>query len=236
MNTLSFLQGIADPFPAPELALTEPNGLLAVGGDLHPQRLLTAYYQGIFPWFSHEDPILWWSPDPRAIFLPDEVNVSRSLRKFIKKAGWRFTINHAFADVVAGCAMPREQQAGTWITGEIRLAYQQLHELGRAHSIEVWQEQRLIGGLYGINVGQVFCGESMFHRETNASKAAFVMLSQHVKAAGYQLIDAQVMNPHLLSLGARALKRDDFIGRLQQLRDGSTAAHCWDKQEVQIAL
>lgn len=236
MNTLSFLQTAADPFPAPELALTEPNGLLAVGGDLHPQRLLSAYYQGIFPWFSHDDPILWWSPDPRAIFLPNEVKVSRSLRKFIKKMPWRYTINHAFADVVAGCAMPRPQQAGTWITGEIRLAYQQLHEMGRAHSIEVWQEDRLIGGLYGINVGQVFCGESMFHRATNASKAAFVLLSQHAQQAGYQLIDAQVMNPHLASLGAKTLPRQEFIGQLQQLRDGATANHCWQKQEVHIAF
>ncbi|QSX32189.1 leucyl/phenylalanyl-tRNA--protein transferase [Shewanella avicenniae] len=236
MNTLSFLQDASDPFPAPEFALTEPNGLLAVGGDLHPERLLSAYYQGIFPWFNHNDPILWWSPDPRAIFLPGSVNVSRSLRKYMKKMGWRYTINHAFADVVAGCAMTRQQQPGTWITGEMRLAYQQLHELGRAHSIEVWQEERLIGGLYGLNVGLIFCGESMFHRETNASKAAFVVLHHHLLCHGFKLIDAQVMNPHLASLGARSLDRRSFIELVHRFRDGQAIAGCWAPQEVEIAL
>lgn len=236
MNSLSFINHITDPFPSPELALKDPNGLLAIGGDLHPQRLLNAYYEGIFPWFNQHDPILWWSPDPRAIFVPGSVNIARSLRKYLRKKAWRITINHAFADVVAGCAMPRPGQDGTWITSEIRLAYQELHRLGRAHSFEVWQGERLIGGLYGLDVGQVFCGESMFHRETNASKAAFIALHQHALVKGYKLIDAQVMNPYLLSLGAKAIERKQFLALLYRYRDGEAMPGSWRASEVHLEL
>lgn len=236
MNSLSFLNHEFDAFPATELALTEPNGLLAVGGDLSSARLLDAYYHGIFPWFNPGDPILWWSPDPRAIFLIEEVRVSMSLRKFIKKQRWKFTINQSFNDVIVGCAAPRLSQSGTWITQDIQLAYQELHQQGHAHSIEVWENNALVGGLYGLAVGQVFCGESMFHRKTNASKAAMAVLAQHLRLSGFKLIDAQVMNPHLESLGAQPLKRSDFIHLLGQLRDKPAAANRWQTSEVQLAL
>ncbi|MGX9459646.1 leucyl/phenylalanyl-tRNA--protein transferase [Shewanella sp. A14] len=233
MNTLSYLnQSIG--FPPPEHALTEPNGLLAIGGDLQPARLLQAYYQGIFPWFNTNDPILWWSPDPRAVFMPTHHFGSKSLVKFLKKSSWRFTINHAFLDVVAGCAQPRGTQDGTWITAEIQMAYYELHLQGHAHSLEVWDGEQLVGGLYGIPVGSVFCGESMFHRQTNASKAAFAILNQHLSKHHFQLIDAQVMNPHLASLGAKALPRREFLSILHRNRDQQISASMWHKQEVLI--
>ncbi|RPA61692.1 leucyl/phenylalanyl-tRNA--protein transferase [Shewanella frigidimarina] len=233
MNSLSYLnQSIG--FPPPEQALTDPNGLLAIGGDLHPDRLAQAYYQGIFPWFNANDPILWWSPDPRAVFTPSHPFGSKSLIKFLKKSAWRFTINQAFLDVVAGCAGPRNTQDGTWISAEIQMAYYELHLQGHAHSIEVWDGEQLVGGLYGIPVGGIFCGESMFHRQTNASKAAFAILNQHLVKHDFQLIDAQVMNPHLVSLGAKALPRSEFLTILHQYRDRATSASMWNKQEVFI--
>ncbi|GGB49333.1 leucyl/phenylalanyl-tRNA--protein transferase [Shewanella inventionis] len=233
MNSLSYLnQSIG--FPPPEHALTEPNGLLAIGGDLQPQRLMKAYYEGIFPWFNASDPILWWSPDPRAVFKPTAPFGSKSLLKFLKKSSWRYTINHAFLDVLAGCAAPRNRQDGTWISAEIQMAYYELHLQGKAHSIEVWDQEHLVGGLYGLPIGKVFCGESMFHRQTNASKAAFAILNQHLVQHDFQLIDAQVMNPHLLSLGAKALPRADFLHLLHQYRDNTIAASIWAPQEVLI--
>ncbi|MGL4475854.1 MAG: leucyl/phenylalanyl-tRNA--protein transferase [Shewanella sp.] len=236
MNTLSYLDHQLSSFPSPEQALTEPNGLLAIGGDLSCQRLLSAYYHGIFPWFNQDDPILWWSPDPRAIFIPGEIHISASLKKSLKKQSWRFTINHSFSDVINACAAPRAQQAGTWISEQIISAYEQLHHQGRAHSFEVWQQDRLIGGLYGINIGQVFCGESMFHTETNASKAALIMLQQHLLRFNCQLIDAQVMNPHLQSLGAITIKRSEFLQQLYRLRQTTISAECWQPQEITLEL
>lgn len=234
MNSLSFLNDKLTGFPSPEYALAEPNGLLAIGGDLHPDRLLNAYYQGIFPWFNVNDPILWWSPDPRAVFIPGKIHLSTSLRKHVKRHQWKITIDKAFTDVMAGCAQPRAKQDGTWITQEIQLAYCELHRLGHAHSLEVWHGERLIGGLYGIAIGQVFCGESMFHRETNASKVAMMALNQHLFQHGFKLIDAQVMNPHLASLGAKALKRSDFLTLLKEFREGMVDANCWHTPEVII--
>ncbi|NMH64218.1 leucyl/phenylalanyl-tRNA--protein transferase [Shewanella salipaludis] len=236
MNSLSYLNHELAAFPSPEHALTDPNGLLAIGGDLQPSRLLAAYYEGIFPWFNVNDPILWWSPDPRAIFIPGKIKISTSLRKFLRKQSWRITVNHAFTDVMAGCAQPRKQQDGTWITQEIQLAYRELHMLGHAHSIEVWDNHRLIGGLYGLAIGQVFCGESMFHRQTNASKAAMLALQQHLRRGGFRLIDAQVMNPHLESLGAESLKRDDFLVLLKRFRDAEPHAGVWAQTEVVLEL
>ncbi len=236
MNSLSYLDHEFEAFPSPELALTDPNGLLAIGGDLRPERLLTAYYNGIFPWFNSDDPILWWSPDPRAIFIPGQVNISSSLRKYLKKQSWHFTINHAFSDVMAGCAQPRAKQAGTWITQDIQAAYHSLHQQGHAHSIEVWNGRQLIGGLYGLAVGQVFCGESMFHRQTNASKAAMAVLQQHLIQMGFKLIDAQVMNPHLESLGAQPIKRTEFIQLLTQFRDQVVNPAAWLPSEVILEL
>ncbi|MCS6209036.1 leucyl/phenylalanyl-tRNA--protein transferase [Shewanella baltica] len=236
MKSLSFLNHEFEAFPSPELALTDPNGLLAIGGDLRPERLLSAYYNGIFPWFNSDDPILWWSPDPRAVFIPGEVHISTSFRKYLKKQPWRITINHAFTDVMAGCAQPREKQSGTWITQEIQMAYRELHYTGHAHSIEVWEGERLIGGLYGLAIGQVFCGESMFHRKTNASKAAVAALQQHLLKMGFKLIDAQVMNPHLESLGAKAIKRIDFITLLSELRNNPVDPTTWTTKEVILEL
>ncbi|MGL5359261.1 MAG: leucyl/phenylalanyl-tRNA--protein transferase [Shewanella sp.] len=236
MKSLSFLDHPSATFPSPERALTDPNGLLAVGGDLRPERLLSAYYNGIFPWFNAEDPILWWSPDPRAIFIPGQVNISTSLRKYLTKQTWRYTINHAFSEVMAGCALPRQKQAGTWISQDIQRAYQTLHQQGYAHSIEVWQGKLLIGGLYGLALGQVFCGESMFHRQTNASKAAMAVLQQHLLTMGFALIDAQVMNPHLASLGAQAINRSEFLQLLSQYRDKKVQADAWRQREVTLDL
>lgn len=216
------------------MALTEPNGLLAIGGDLTPQRLINAYYQGIFPWFNNHDPILWWSPDPRAVLTPGTINISRSLAKFIKKCRWRFTINHAFNEVIAACAAPRTYQNDTWITETIQQAYIRLHHKHWAHSIEVWEEDKLIGGLYGVAMGHIFCGESMFHRKSNASKMAFLLLEQHLISYGYQLIDAQIMNPHLASLGAKSIRRVEFMEHLHKLRDQQIAPRAWDKAEVTL--
>jgi leucyl/phenylalanyl-tRNA--protein transferase len=231
VNSLSYLNEQVC-FPEPEQALEDPNGLLAIGGDLHPKRLLEAYYNGIFPWFNERDPILWWSPNPRAVFVPKRDFGSKSLRKYMKKSSWQFTINHAFLDVIAACAQPRADEQGTWISAEIQMAYYELHLQGKAHSFEVWDQQRLIGGLYGIPVGKVFCGESMFHRQTNASKAAFAMLNQHLTKHDFALIDAQLVNPHLTNLGAKAISRDDFLAILRQQRDQQISGSPWQKQEV----
>ncbi|MGS0692047.1 leucyl/phenylalanyl-tRNA--protein transferase [Shewanella sp. 0m-4] len=236
MNSLSYLNHDQQGFPPPEQALSDPNGLLAVGGDLHPERLLTAYYNGIFPWFNLDDPILWWSPDPRAVFVPGNMKISRSLVKYLKKQQWTYTINHHFEAVTAGCAEPRAGQDGTWISTEIQQAYLSLHQQGHAHSLEVWQDKQLIGGLYGLAIGQVFCGESMFHRATNASKAAMIVLQQHLQRCGFKLIDAQVVNPHLDSLGAKSIRRDDFLRLLTHLRDGEVSIDSWSKAEVSIEL
>lgn len=235
MKTLIFLQG-EQPFPEPEQALDEPNGLLAVGGDLTPQRLKSAYYRGIFPWFNEGDPILWWSPDPRAVFQIGSVHLSHSLKKVIKKQPWKITVNRDFPAVISNCAQIRNDQQGTWITTEIQNAYVTLHEQKQAHSIEVWLNNKLVGGLYGINVGKVFCGESMFHKVSNASKVALVALEQHLAIAGYQLIDAQISNPHLTTLGAQVMSRNQFLLKLSELRDKKAASFCWETQEISIAI
>nr|WP_275658965.1 leucyl/phenylalanyl-tRNA--protein transferase [Shewanella sp. Isolate11] len=233
---MSYLNNELAKFPSPEYALTDPNGLLAIGGDLHPKRLLSAYYDGIFPWFNENDPILWWSPDPRAVFVPGTMKISRSLKRHINKSQWRFSVNRAFNRVIESCAQSRQGKEGTWITAEIQHAYKALHRQGKAHSIEVWENEQLVGGLYGIAVGQVFCGESMFHYKTNASKAAMMMLHQHLLNHKFRLIDAQVMNPHLESLGAKALKRSDFINLLKRFRDIEVASDTWHCNEVFLEL
>ncbi len=236
MNSLSYLNQDQQGFPPPEQALSDPNGLLAVGGDLQPERLLNAYYNGIFPWFNQDDPILWWSPDPRAVFSPGNLRVSRSLVKYLKKQSWTFSINKQFAAVIQGCAAPRAKQEETWISADIQQAYLSLHQQGHAHSIEVWEDDALIGGLYGLAIGQVFCGESMFHLRTNASKAAMIVLQQHLLRCGFKLIDAQVENPHLDSLGAKSIKRKDFLTLLKHLRDGDVNPDSWLTTEVSIEL
>lgn len=231
MKSLSYLNQ-ADCFPPANNALVEPNGLLAVGGDLHPERLLSAYHQGIFPWFNPEEPILWWTPDPRAVFLIETYQPSRSLLKKLRRQDWHFSINHAFSAVIKACSDARKGQDGTWISASIQEAYTRLHRLGHAHSIEVWQGERLIGGLYGLAIGKVFCGESMFHLETDASKAAFHLLNVHLKCHGFELIDAQVMNPHLQRLGAISLPRSEFLSQLSLLSQSSVPHHIWQPKEV----
>lgn len=202
-------------FPPVQDALEAPDGLLAAGGDLSPERLLLAYRSGIFPWYSDDQPLLWWSPNPRMVLFPDEIRVRRSLAKRIRNGGFLLTANQAFDDVVAACASPRDEQPGTWITDEMRHAYHQLHRLGAAQSVEVWQQGRLVGGLYGIALGPVFFGESMFSRTPDASKVALACLARSMSAGQGQLIDCQMHTPHLASLGARDISRDTFIGYLE---------------------
>ncbi len=219
-------------FPDPVTALDSPNGLLAFGGDLSPTRLISAYRLGIFPWFNPGEPILWWSPNPRAVIRPGEVHVSRSLAKWLRKTPYRYTLNQAFTQVLSGCSGPRSVQQGTWLSPLMRAAYIQLHQLKQAHSVEVWLDGELVGGLYGVAIGQIFCGESMFHRHSNASKAAFVMLHQHLKAVGMALIDCQLSNPHLASMGVNEIPRSLFLDQLAALRDAHLAKEAWQPQEL----
>lgn len=215
------------PFPPLEQALLEPNGLIAVGGALSPQRLKLAYQAGIFPWFSEGEPVLWWSPDPRAVFLPGDIRLPRSLRKRLRNAPFSITLDTAFAAVMRECAQPRPGQPGTWITEAMIQAYVELHHLGHAHSVEVWHEGRLIGGLYGIAMGRAFFGESMFSRESDASKIALVWLAGQLWRWGYQLIDCQVPSEHLLRTGARLLRRPEFRSRLRIAQAEARPARQW---------
>lgn len=211
-------------FPPLEQALREPNGLLAAGGDLRPERLIAAYRHGCFPWYQDGQPLLWWSPDPRTVLFPGELHVSRSLAKFMRQQSLRVTFDQAFADVIAACAGPRQDTDGTWITQPMQRAYLRLHELGIAHSVEVWQADQLVGGLYGLAMGRLFFGESMFSHTSNASKVGFVTLVRHLQAWGFVLIDCQMPTRHLESLGARAISRADFATFLQRHLDPPSAA------------
>jgi len=204
-------------FPPVETALRDPNGLLAMGGDLSLARLLDAYRHGIFPWFNPHEPILWWSPDPRMVLLPGEVRVTRSLAKRIRNAGFEVRVDTAFTDVMRACAAPREGASGTWISPAIVAAYARLFDAGYAHSIETWHDGRLVGGLYGVAIGRMFYGESMFSREPDASKVALVRLAWQLQHWGFGLIDCQMETPHLASLGARTLTRAEFTARLAEL-------------------
>lgn len=215
------------PFPPLHKALLEPNGLLAVGGCLSVERLMNAYKHGIFPWYNPGEPILWWSPDPRLVLFPDQLQVSRSLRKTLRKGFFTFTIDQAFEHVMTACAEPREKEAGTWITKDIHQAYNNLHQLGIAHSAETWLDGKLVGGLYGVAVGKVFFGESMFHSVTDASKVAFVQLVELLTSWDYQLIDCQVHTSHLESLGAQEVDRDHFSRLLDQYCDAPAKPSAW---------
>ena len=214
-------------FPPVESALAEPNGLLAVGGDLAPRRLLAAYRHGIFPWYSEGDPILWWSPDPRMVLAPGELRVTRSLAKTLRNKAYEVRFDTAFDEVMRGCAAPREDQRGTWITAEMRAAYGRLHDLGYAHSVETWVDGRLAGGLYGVAIGRVFFGESMFTRVRDASKIAFVHLVRRLEREDYRLIDCQMHTEHLASLGAREIARREFSRRVKDLVDYSRPPGRW---------
>ncbi len=206
-----------EPFPPVELALQDPNGLLAAGGDLSPRRLLDAYARGIFPWFSGDDPLLWWSPDPRMVLFVGELHLSRSLRRVIRSGPFQVTMDTAFRDVMLACAEPRPGQDGTWITPAMVDAYTRLAALGYAHSIEAWAGDRLAGGLYGVAIGRMFFGESMFARQTDASKVAFAALVRQLERWGFELIDCQMATSHLASLGAREIARDEFLARVSRL-------------------
>ena len=203
--------------PDPRLARSEPNGLLAAGGCLSPDWLLAAYRRGIFPWFSTGQPILWWSPDPRCVLEPERFAPSRSLKQSIRNRGYETRIDTDFAAVVAGCAADRPGADGTWITASMRAAYLELHRLGHAHSVETWQAGALVGGLYGVRLGALFCGESMFSHARDASKVAFARLVDYCRDAGIALIDCQLPTAHLASLGAHAIPRERFLARLGQL-------------------
>lgn len=210
MISIPWLDPDSYEFPDPANALDEPNGLLAVGGDLAPDRILAAYHRGIFPWFNPGDPILWWSPSPRTVIYPEQLHLSKSLRKTLRQGIYRVTFDHDFRKVMQYCAAPRAYADGTWINKEIIAGYCALHERGIAHSVEVWRGDELVGGLYGIALGQIFFGESMFSRADNASKVGFAHLVRQLREWNFQLIDCQVANDHLFSLGAVAISREDF--------------------------
>lgn len=220
---------IEAPFPPVEHAETEPDGLLAVGGDLSPTRLLNAYCSGIFPWYSDDQPILWWSPNPRAVIYPQKIKISRSLRKILRNKPYHVTYDQAFSKVMLSCAKPRQDSPGTWITDDMHQAYVSLHQRGYAHSVEVWIRGELVGGLYGVAIGKVFFGESMFSSEPNTSKVALVKLSERLLERGYGLIDCQVSSPHLLSLGAEEISREHFCIQLTRLCREPTELGPWMK-------
>jgi leucyl/phenylalanyl-tRNA--protein transferase len=213
-----------------ENALDEPDGLLAAGGDLSAARLLHAYPRGIFPWYDSGQPILWWSPDPRCVFQPDRFRLSRRMQRERRNSALDLTFNRAFDGVIAACAAPRRKLEGTWITSDMRVAYQELHELGWAHSVELWRDGRLVGGVYGVAIGRVFFGESMFSRETNASKFALHALCVELCRNGFALLDCQTVSRHLLSLGAVTLPRKDFTAALQRYCNPAIAFAGWPRE------
>ena len=222
-----YLLDATDPeesFPDPANAETDPDGLLAIGGDLTPTRLLNAYASGIFPWYNPGDPILWWSPDPRMVLFPDQLKISRSLNKTLRQNRYQVSIDQAFSDVISGCSEPRETQDGTWLSPGMISAYETLFQQGYAHSVEAWRDGDLVGGLYGVALGRVFFGESMFSRSRDASKVAFVHLVRTLSDAGFELIDCQVYTQHLESLGAQLIPRQVFLQELRMTAGKSTLA------------
>lgn len=224
---------IANDFPEVASALRDPDGLLAIGGDLSPDRLISAYRRGIFPWYSAGQPILWWSPDPRCVLEPGAIKISRSLAKTIKKGIYRLSFNQAFAKVIQACAEPRDSTSGTWITSAMSQAYLELHRTGHAVSVECWQDSELVGGLYGVVIGKVFFGESMFSHKPDASKVALAHLARTLNSLGFRLIDCQVYSTHLHSLGAIPMQRELFINILNNFCD-SAAPVCLPNQSVPI--
>jgi len=227
MRRVTYLEGDAD-FPPSSEALDHPNGLLAIGGELTAIRLLAAYRRGIFPWYEAPQPVLWWTPDPRSVLFPAELHVSRSLRRTLRKNTFGLAVDTRFSRVMHACAATRRQGAGTWIDEDMVAAYSKLHELGCAHSVEILDGAgALVGGLYGVSLGRVFFGESMFSRERDASKVALVALVDILRRGGFHMIDCQVENPHLNSLGARCIGRLDFERRLEQTVDVETDGAIW---------
>ena len=221
-----FLLGVNPVFPPAELA--DKDGIIAVGGDLSRERLLNAYANGIFPWFSEGDPIIWWSPDPRIVFLPGDMHVSHSMRRLFNKNPFQLTCDRAFEQVIEKCSQPREKQKSTWITREMIDSYTSLHHSGFAHSVEAWLGEDLVGGLYGISLGRCFFGESMFSTVTNASKFALIKFTETLFKQGFRLIDCQVPSEHLKSLGAREISRANFMQILQESLKYETRTGKWD--------
>ena len=226
-------------FPPVEYALTEPNGLLAVGGDLQPKRLISAYSQGIFPWFSENDPLLWWSPNPRAIIHVDDLRINRTLRKALKKSPYKITLNTAFEQVIALCADAPFRDDGTWILPDMQKAYVNLHQLGFAHSIEIWQtnsdeKPELVGGLYGVAINGFFSGESMFYTSPNASKFALVALAELLKTIVVDFIDCQLLNDFLADMGATEISRENFIALKSMALNKNVSADFWQPRELSV--
>jgi len=226
MANILWLEPDSVEFPPVSEALRDPDGLLAAGGDLSPARLINAYRLGIFPWFDDDQPILWWSPDPRCVLFPDQLHLSKSLTKTLKKQFYNVTFDQCFEEVISSCSAPRSKSAGTWITSEMHQAYLSLHNAGYAHSVEVWKDGELIGGLYGIAMGGLFFGESMFSLQKDASKIAFVHLVEQLRSWGYYLIDCQVYSEHLASLGACEIPRSEFI-EILNCEAHSDVKHIW---------
>jgi leucyl/phenylalanyl-tRNA--protein transferase len=224
-----------DAFPDVENALTEPDGLLAAGGDLGAERLLAAYSRGIFPWYDDGQPILWWSPDPRCVLKPEDLHVSRRLRQQLRNSTAELRFNHAFHEVIRACAGERKSQQGTWITSDMIGAYERLHADGWAHSIEVWQDDELAGGLYGLCIGKVFFGESMYSASANASKMALLGLTKHMQAFDLQLIDCQVVSPHLITLGACVMPRREFTQLIDKACRPPARHENWPRGPIPIA-
>ncbi len=216
-----------DPFPPVSAALARPNGLLAAGDDLTPQRVLDAYRHGIFPWFNEGEPVLWWSPDPRMVLFPAELRVSRSLDKTLRNKPFEVRFDFDFREVMTACGEPRDGQAGTWITNRMLDVYCALHRDGWAHSVETWIDGKLVGGLYGVAIGSMFFGESMFTRVRDASKIAFVHLVRHLDRTGFPMLDCQMATDHLASLGAREIPRDEFSRRLGELVNSCAVPSAW---------
>ena len=224
-----------ESFPDVETALREPDGLLAAGGDLSQDRILCAYRSGIFPWYDDGQPILWWSPDPRCVLRPDKLRVSRRLAQYARRSALTLHFNSRFGDVIRACAGERRSRQGTWITADMIAAYEDLHAAGWAHSVEVKEDDRLVGGLYGLGIGKVFFGESMFSEVANASKFAMLGLTSHMLQQGLELIDCQVVSQHLLSIGAETIPRREFSAALQALCEPATPARSWPAAPVAVA-
>lgn len=234
MTSLHWLDADTLLFPDPSQALEEPNGLVAVGGDLSPERILAAYHRGIFPWFNPGDPILWWSPNPRTVLFPPALHVSKSLRKTLRQAPYRVTFDQCFEVVMRECAEPRRYADGTWISEEMIRAYSDLHARGIAHSVEVWQGEALIGGLYGLALGKIFFGESMFSRVDNASKVGFAHLIRQLRTWDFQMVDCQVASAHLFSLGAEEIPREAFLQMLLNFSEQpATYPRSWSRLTVE---
>ncbi len=220
------------PFPAISEALDEPNGLLAAGADLSVSRLLDAYSNGIFPWYSADDPILWWSPDPRTVFVINEFKTHKSVIKTLKNNQLKISLNKDFEQVIQQCSLPRNDDPGTWINEEMFEAYSALHQQGHAHSVEVWQNEKLVGGIYGVAVNKIFCGESMFSSISNGSKIALSCLISYLKKQAYTLLDCQIENPHLMSLGAANISREDYLEILKQNCSTNNESSIWQKKSL----